>query len=487
MSELPEYIDQRPNISGAEPEIESAIKAGRSKPAFLPESRIDFNNINSAFAIALHMHQPLIPAGGPDLRTAEMISNLKHMMDNPGIGDNHNASVFHWCYKRMGEFIPQLVEEGKQPRVMLEYSGTLLHGLRHMGLNDVFDNLKRITSEPRYRVAVEWLGCPWGHAVAPSTPVQDYRQHVRAWQHHFAAIFGLEALGRVRGFSPSEMALPNHPETAYEFVKTLKECGYQWVLVQEHTVERPDTGQGPERKHLPHRLICRNAEGDEVSIIAILKTQGSDTKLVAQMQPYYEAKGLSRWELAGKQVPPLVTQIADGENGGVMMNEFPGKYLEVMRECSGSRTPAMNVTEYLEHLSAQGIGEEAFPPLQPIFQKKIWDRFKPGTGPEGLGQVIDQLKKEDNRFNMEGGSWTNNISWVRGYESLIGPMERASSHFYEKVLKPGIPTRDPRYRNALFHLLCSQTSCYRYWGQGIWTDYGKEICRRAEAILENDF
>src|SRR5262249_22856934 len=231
------------------------------------------------------------------------------------------------------------------------------------------------------------------------------------------------------------------PETAYEFVKTLKECGYQWVLVQEHTVERPDTGQGPERKHLPHRLICRNAAGDEVSIIAVIKTQGSDTKLVAQMQPYYEAKGLSRWELGGKQVPPLVTQIADGENGGVMMNEFPGKYLEVMRECSGSRTPAMNVTEYLEHLFAQGIAEQALPPLQPIFQKRIWDRFKPGTGPEGLGQVIDQLKKEDNRFNMEGGSWTNNISWVRGYESLIGPMERASSHFYEKVLKPGIPTR----------------------------------------------
>ena len=88
---------------------------------------------SSAFAIALHMHQPLIPAGGSDLATAEIISNLKHMMDNPGIGDNHNAPVFHWCYKRMGEFIPQLVDEGKQPRVMLEYSGTLLHGLRHDG------------------------------------------------------------------------------------------------------------------------------------------------------------------------------------------------------------------------------------------------------------------------------------------------------------------------------------------------------------------
>jgi hypothetical protein len=205
------------------------------------------------------------------------------------------------------------------------------------------------------------------------------------------------------------------------------------------------------------------------------------------MQPYYEAKGLSRWELAGKQIPPLVAQIADGENGGVMMNEFPSKYLEVVRECSGSETPIMNVTEYLEHLAANGVREKDFPVVQPIMQKRIWDRFKPGDGPEKLKAVVEQLKKEDNRFHVEGGSWTNDISWVRGYEHVLGPMEKASSDFYQKVLGNGVSTSDPRYRNALFHLLCSQTSCYRYWGSGIWTDYGREICRRLEAILQHDF
>jgi hypothetical protein len=487
MNDLPEYVENRPNLCGAETLIESTVRASLGRPVFRSESRIDFGRIKSAFASALHMHQPLIPAGGHDLHTAEIISNLKHMLDNPGIGDNHNAAVFHWCYKRMGEFLPQLVDEGRQPRVMLEYTGTLLHGLRQMGLHDVFDSLRRITCDPRYRTAVEWLGAPWGHAVAPSTPVQDYRLHVRAWQQHFAAIFGLEALSRVRGFSPSEMALPNHPNTAYEFVKTLKDCGFQWVLVQEHTVERPENGSGPEQKHLPHRLVCRNAHGEEASIIAIIKTQGSDTKLVAQMQPCYEARSLSRWELAGKSVPPLVTQIADGENGGVMMNEFPPKFMDVMRECSGSDTPAMNVTEYLEHLFALGVHEKDLPTLQPVMQKRIWDRFKSGDGEDRLAQVIEQLKKEDHRFHMEGGSWTNNISWVRGYENLLGPMERVSSLFYEKALKRGAATNEPRFRNALFHLLCSQTSCYRYWGQGIWTDYGREICRRLEAILNHDF
>ncbi len=481
MNTLPEYVDQLPNLCGSESRLETLRRP-------VPRAGgMDFAGINSAFAIALHMHQPLIPAGGKDLATAEIISNLKYMRDNPGIGDNHNAAVFHWCYKRMGEFIPQLIDEGKQPRVMLEYSGALFHGMRQMGLHDVFDTLQRITCDPRYRHTTEWLGMPWGHAVAPSTPVQDFRLQVRAWRHHFAAIFGLEALSRVRGFSPAEMALPNHPDIAYEYIQTLRDNGYDWLLVQEHTVEQPENGHGPEKKHLPHRLICRNSAGKEASIIAIIKTQGSDTKLVAQMQPYYEAKGLSRWELAGRQVPPLVTQIADGENGGVMMNEFPPKYLEAVRECSGSRTPMMNVSEYLDQLAALGLREEDFPIIQPIHQKRLWEKFKPGDGEKRLAALIEELKKQDHRFHMEGGSWTNDISWVRGYENVLGPMEKISSLFNEKVLQRNIPTSDPRYRNALFHLFCSQTSCFRYWGQGTWTDYGRELCRRTEAILTHDF
>ncbi len=486
MTVLPEHIDGLPNICGSEPIVEQEIHRTEGHAVFLTDNHVDFSRVRSAAAIALHMHQPLIPAGGADLHTAIIVSNLKYMMDNPNVGDNHNAPVFQWCYKRMGEFIPQLLHEGKEPRVMLDYSGTLLHGLRQMGLNDVFEDLSRITCDPAYRRAVEWLGSAWGHPVAPSTPVQDYRLHVKAWQHHFAAIFGLEALGRVRGFSPAEMALPNHPDVAYEFVRTLRECGYQWVLVQEHSVEQTD-GQGPAQKHLPYRLVCRNSEGKEASMIAIIKTQGSDTKLVAQMQPYYEAKGLSRWVRGGKSVPPLVSQIADGENGGVMMNEFPPKYFDVVRGCSNSDTPLMNVTEYLEHLFALGITGNDLPILQPLFQQRIWNRFRPGSGPEKLADVIGQLHKEDSRFHVEGGSWTNNISWVRGFDALLRPMERVSSLFHEKVLKPGIPSSEYRYRNALFYLLASQTSCYRYWGQGLWVDYGREICRRATEILQHDF
>jgi hypothetical protein len=481
---MPPVVDGLPNISGHEALVSERV--GRSRPPRHGESAIDFGKIRSGFACALHMHQPLIPAGGGDLFTASIISNLKQMMDNQHIGDNHNAPVFHWCYKRMGEFIPQLVNEGKQPRIMLEYSGALLHGLVDMGLSDVIDALRPLTVQPEYYRTVEWLGAPWGHAVAPSTPVQDFALHVQAFQHHFAALFGVEALDRLVGFSPSEMALPNHPDVAYHFVKTLKDAGYRWVLVQEHTVERFEDGGSLRQRHVPHLLVARNSEGVEASIIAIIKTQGSDTKLVAQMQPCYEARGLSRTNLAGREIPQLVTQIADGENGGVMMNEFPPKFIDVMRESSHSETPALNVTEYLDYVASLGITEADLPKIVPLFQKRLWDRYVPGGGRDRLNAVIEELKREDHRFHVDGGSWTNNISWVKGYEEVLQPMERASAKFSEVVLGRNIPTTHPAYRSALFHLLTAETSCFRYWGEGIWTDYGREIARRALAIIEND-
>ncbi|MEE9354647.1 MAG: glycosyl hydrolase family 57 [Methylococcaceae bacterium] len=486
MNSLDLYINDLPNICGSEQLIEETIKQSPGD-AYLAHSDIDFDHINSVCAIALHMHQPLIPAGGDHLQSAQIIGNLQDMMAHQDIGDNYNAPAFLWCYRRMAELIPQLVSEGKSPRVMLEYSGTLLHGLWQMGHQDVIEELKNITCNPQYYPKVEWLGAPWGHAVAPSTPAQDYRLHVKAWQHHFAALFGLEALQRVKGFSPSEMALPNHPDVAYEFVKTLKDCGFQWVLVQEHTVELPETGASSELKHLPHRLVCKNSKGESAEIIAIIKTQGSDTKLVAQMQPYYEAQGLNRWELAGKSVPPIVTQIADGENGGVMMNEFPPKFQEVARSSTGSESPMVNVSEYLEYLFSIGIKETDFQVVQPIMQKQIWEHFTPGGGLKKLNDTIETLKQENHDFHMEGGSWTGELSWVEGYEDVLSEMEKTSSLFNQVALKKGISKNSDNFRNALFHLLSSQTSCYRYWGQGQWTDYGREICRRTRDILKNDY
>jgi hypothetical protein len=32
---------------------------------------------------------------------------------------------------------------------------------------------------------------------------------------------------------------------------------------------------------------------------------------------------------------------------------------------------------------------------------------------------------------VEGGSWTSDLSWVRGYDQVLIPMEQASALFHE--------------------------------------------------------
>src|SRR5260221_14007757 len=103
-------------------------------------------------------------------------------------------------------------------------------------------------------------------------------------------------------------------------------------------------GQARQPRYPPHRLVCTNSRGDTATITTVIKTQGSDTKLIGQMQPYDEAKGLSRLDLASQQIPPLVTQIADGENGGGGMNQCPPNGFQRARGGSGSLPPILNRT-----------------------------------------------------------------------------------------------------------------------------------------------
>lgn len=492
MSQLPEIIDGLPNICGWEKEVFSVVQ--QDKPVFLPTTNLKLEEITATFAIALHMHQPTIPAGA----NGELISNLQYMFEHPQEGDNHNAGVFANCYSRMADFIPELVSQGCNPRIMLDYSGNLLWGLRQMGRGDVLDNLQRITSDRAYQPYVEWLGTMWSHSVVPSTPIPDIKLHILAWQHHFAAIFGWEALARVKGFSPPEMHLPNHPDTLFEYIKALKECGYRWLLVQEHSVETL-AGQPLQYRHLPHRLIARNSYGESISITALIKTQGSDTKLVGQMQPCYEAKTLSRQQLGKVSVPPIVSQIGDGENGGVMMNEFPSAFKKAWQEMGNSGGGksgfvGINGTEYLELIEEAGCTPDDYPPCQAMGQSLIWEKVSPDQcHPEGVAKAIEELKQSHHNFHVDGASWTNHISWVKGYENVLTPLNQLSALFHQKIdplrisTEENSITKEARYREALMNNLLLQTSCFRYWGQGMWTDYAREIYRRGKSQLQSRF
>ncbi|NET47964.1 MAG: glycosyl hydrolase family 57 [Merismopedia sp. SIO2A8] len=500
LPDVPSTIEGLPTISGWEAEVEAVVQS--DAPVALPYTNLRLRQVSAAFAIALHMHQPTIPAG----QDGELISNLQYMFEHPCDGDNHNAGPFSYCYSRMADFIPDLVAQGCNPRVMLDYSGNLLWGLEQMGRNDILDNLRRITTDSTYYPHVEWLGTMWGHAVVPSTPIQDLKYHVQAWQQHFASLFGWEALSRVKGFSLPEMHLPNHPDTLYTFVNVLKRCGYRWMLVQEHTIETL-TGDGIPNPYVPHQLVARNSHGDTTAITVLIKTQGSDTKLVGQMQPYYEAKSKAGshqqmpYTLAGKEIPPLVSQISDGENGGVMMNEFPGMFrnawYEIREQGWSSGVMGLNGTEYLELVEAEGITPNDYPKCQAKGQALIWNTVTPDTvTPDTMAAAIAQLQAENPQFSVDGGSWTNHINWEKGYENVTSPMQTLSQQFHTVTanLGQGEPggqntpvTRTHKYRNALLHNLLLQTSCFRYWGQGTWTDYAQELYRRGEAILRYDF
>lgn len=482
MDHLPDLIDGMPPLAGWEDQIQAVTR--HTEPVFLARTNLRLADISAGFAIALHMHQPTIPAG-PE---GQLINNLQHMFDHPYEGDNHNAGPFAYCYARMGDFIPELVEQGCNPRVMLDYSGTLLWGLQQMQRHDILDKLRRLTNDPRYQPHVEWLGTLWGHAVVPSTPIPDIELHLRAWQHHFAALFGLEALARVRGFSPPEMHLPNHPDTLYAFVTALRNCGYQWLLVQEHTIETLD-GHGIQQPHLPHRLVVQNSHGAVADITVLIKTQGSDTKLVGQMQPFAEAKTLQPMPLGQTTVPPLVTQISDGENGGVMMNEFPGMFKRAwheMRQQGNGQVGTVGClgTEYLELVAAAGVTPDQFPQCRAIGHHRLWQQVGEAVSPATVAEAIAALQQADPSFSMEGSSWTSDRSWVEGYGNVMQPMQQLSARFHQALQAGKLSDRrSPAYHRALLHTLLLETSCFRYWGQGAWTEYAQKIYRRGLAAL----
>jgi hypothetical protein len=76
-------------------------------------------------------------------------------------------------------------------------------------------------------------------------------------------------------------------------------------------------------------------------------------------------------------------------------------------------------------------------------------------------------------------------NWVKGYESVLDPTNQLSGQFHKTFDGKKVKSDDPTYKEALLYLLLSQTSCFRYWRENLWTDYAKEICRRGLDLLES--
>jgi hypothetical protein len=152
----------------------------------------------------------------------------------------------------------------------------------------------------------------------------------------------------------------------------------------------------------------------------------------------------------------------------------------------------MTGSEYLELMAAAGCQPEDYPACQAIGQHLIWQRVDSNnSSPTAVQQAIQDLQQENPHFHMDGASWTNDLSWVKGYENVLTPMNRLSTLFHRKVTPlveqhPEL-TQESRYRRALLYNLLLQTSCFRYWGQGAWTDYAQTIYEQGTAIIEQEF
>ena len=120
-------------------------------------------------------------------------------------------------------------------------------------------------------------------------------------------------------------------------------------------------------------------------------------------------------------------------------------------------------------------------------QKRLWDAVEGELSATAVDAAINRLRQDDGGFSMDGASWTNNLSWVEGYTNVLTPMHQLSADFHARfddaVAADPAMSATPHYRNCLLHLLLLETSCFRYWGQGTWTDYAREIHRRGEALL----
>ena len=89
---------------------------------------------------------------------------------------------------------------------------------------------------------------------------------------------------------------------------------------------------------------------------------------------------------------------------------------------------------------------------------------------------------------MDGASWTDNLSWVKGYENVLEPMNQLSADFHRKfdslVQQAPSVTKTPEYQGALLYTLLVETSCFRYWGQGTWTDYARELYNLGQGLIK---
>ena len=412
------------------------------------------SNINpqAIFVPWLHMHQP------PIWSDEGLIGNLEKMLNaTPNSEEHWNAQWFAQAYKNPARYAKQLTTEGYQPRMMVDYSGVLLEEMAKLSSNGTFSNLhvdgeavgdmialwREILTE--YSHTIEFTGSAYSHCYFPATPERDHEAQIMEWRRVFTELFGEEALSRVRGFWPPEMGMTGDPAEALRFIRLLKKCGYEWIILPNAALEHPEGWSIPELENRVHWLVVES-KGESERIFCVVR----DTDMGIRQQSGQNADGCIndvryRGQEVGTKLPALVVPTSDGENGNVMMFEyFKNSFAPLFRERDRWLDVGfMTVSEYIDTYLGDGPTTEV-------------------------------------RLKSTGGSWIGgHQQWQEGdlRQQVLAAVEKLSQD-YAQVVESGKGSVEKT--RAL--LLC-ETSCFVYWGSDFWAQQAHLCIEWARDIL----
>lgn len=410
------------------------------------------NNPQVLFVPWLHFHQP------PIWNNAQLQGNLEKMLNGEPNSEEHwNAQWFAQAYKNPARYAKQLTTEGHQPRMMVDYSGVLLEEMAKLSTNGIFSNLhvdgeavgdvinlwREVLTE--YSDTIEFTGSAYSHCYFPATPERDHEAQIMEWRKVFADLFGKEALSRVRGFWPPEMGMTGNPAEALRFIRLLKKCGYEWIILPNAALEHPEGWSTPELENRVHWLVVES-EGESERILCVVR----DTDMGIRQQSGQNAEGCIndvryRGGEVGMKPPALVVPTSDGENGNVMMFEyFKNSFAPLFRESDRwSDVGFLRVSQYIDTYLSDGATTEV-------------------------------------RLKSTGGSWIGgHQQWQEGdlRQQVLAAVEQLSQD-YAKVVESGKGSAEKS--RAL--LLC-ETSCFVYWGSDFWAQQARLFIDWAREIL----
>lgn len=385
----------------------------------------------AVFVPWLHFHQP------PIWVEETLTGNLEKMLNGPENSEERwNAQWFAQAYKNPARYIEILRKEGHSPRIMVDYSGVLLEELNKLStglfnhiyvdgeaIGNVIELWRYILNE--YPDSVEFAGTAYSHCYFPATPERDHEAQIMQWRKVFADLFGEKALTKVRGFWPPEMGMTGDPAEALRFIRLLKKCGYEWLILPRSAIEHPENWSVPALENRVHWLTVEY-QGETEQILCVIR----DTDMGIRQQSGQNVDGCINdiryrgKELQSEKIPPLIVPTSDGENGNVMMFEyFLNSYAPLFRNSQFWQDIAfMNVSEYI-------------------------DKYLP------------KVATTEVRLKPTGGSWIGgHQSWNEGdrRQQVLAAIEQLSQTYANKAEKDKMPM-----------LLC-ETSCYVYWNSEFW-------------------